>query len=118
MSTEIETKTCPYCAESIRREAVKCRFCGSFVEGHSLRRTWYRSRENRRIAGVCAGLAEEFGISVSLVRVAFLLATLLGTGMGLVLYLVLWVAMPYRPDAPALPAPSDPSGPRSPLGAQ
>jgi phage shock protein PspC (stress-responsive transcriptional regulator) len=46
------------------------------------------------IAGVCAGLAEEFGISVTVVRLAFVLGTL-ASGMGIVIYLVLWVVMPY-----------------------
>ena len=94
---DVPTKRCPYCAEEIRVEARKCRHCGSFVEGGSpLTRSWYRSRRGRLIAGVCAGLAEEFGISVTIVRLAFLLGTLLGGGMGLVIYLVLWVVMPYR----------------------
>jgi phage shock protein PspC (stress-responsive transcriptional regulator) len=48
------------------------------------------------IAGVCAGLADEFGISVTIVRLAFLLGTLLGWGMGIVIYAVLWVVMPVR----------------------
>jgi phage shock protein PspC (stress-responsive transcriptional regulator) len=101
------TKRCPYCAEEIRAEAVKCRWCGTHLGGTALQRSWYRSREHRRVAGVCAGLAEEFGISVTLIRLAFLLGTLAGGGMGIVLYLVLWVAMPYRPAAsPALPAPA------------
>jgi phage shock protein PspC (stress-responsive transcriptional regulator) len=96
--TEVATKRCVYCAEEIRREARKCRYCGSFVEGGSpLTRSWYRSRRGKMIAGVCAGLAEEFGISVTLVRLAFLLGTLLGGGMGLVVYIVLWAVMPYRP---------------------
>ena len=48
------------------------------------------------IAGVCAGLAEQFGISVTALRLAAVLLTLLGAGWGLIVYVVLWVIMPYR----------------------
>jgi phage shock protein PspC (stress-responsive transcriptional regulator) len=90
-------KYCPYCAEEIRPEAIKCRHCGSIVDGHPLSHTWYRSRAGKRIAGVCSGLAEEFGISVTILRLAFVLGTLIG-GPGVIIYLVLWVIMPYRPE--------------------
>ncbi len=89
-------KRCPYCAEEIRDEAVKCRYCGSLLEGSALSHTWYRLRRGKMIAGVCAGLAEQFGVSVTALRLAVVLLTLLGAGWGVIVYVVLWVIMPYK----------------------
>ena len=52
-----------------------------------------RPRNDRWIAGVCAGLARRFGVSSGLVRILFLLSCLL-PGPQIVIYLVLWVMMP------------------------
>ncbi len=57
--------------------------------------TLTRPREGAIIAGVCAGLAERFGMSPFVVRVLFLLSCLL-PGPQFVIYLVLWVIMPKR----------------------
>jgi phage shock protein C len=45
-------------------------------------------RSNRKVLGVCSGLANYFEVDVMLVRIAFVLATLLGVGAPVLLYLV------------------------------
>lgn len=58
--------------------------------------TLTRPRHGTVIAGVCAGLADRFGISPFLVRLAFVLSCVL-PGPQVIGYLVLWVLMPRRP---------------------
>jgi phage shock protein PspC (stress-responsive transcriptional regulator) len=53
----------------------------------------FRSSKNRVLAGVCAGVADFFGLDVKLVRVAWLIA-LLFAGVGALLYLILWFVVP------------------------
>ena len=54
-----------------------------------------RSRTERMIAGVCGGIAEYIGIDPTLVRVIWVLITLMA-GVGALLYLILWVVMPLE----------------------
>lgn len=55
----------------------------------------YRSRQERLIGGVCGGISEYLRIDASLVRVFFVLLALT-TGIGWLLYMILWAAVPYE----------------------
>ncbi len=52
-----------------------------------------RLSKNKKIAGVCAGLAEFFDIDPIFVRIA-MLVTALGFGTGFLIYVVCWLLMP------------------------
>jgi len=49
--------------------------------------------DKRVIGGVCSGLGEHFNVDVTLVRVLFVVFALM-TGVGFVLYILLWILMP------------------------
>ena len=51
-------------------------------------------KKNRKIGGVCAGLANYFGLGVTLIRAAFIFA-LLCLSTGFWLYIILWIIAPY-----------------------
>jgi phage shock protein C len=68
------------------------------VEGGAVdpTRKLYRSKSNRKLAGVCGGLAQYFNLDATLVRVLFVVLAVLG-GSGLVLYLAMWIIVPNEP---------------------
>ncbi len=52
-----------------------------------------KSLGDKKIAGVCSGVAKYFGIDPTVVRIAWVLLVLL-FGVGIFLYLVCWLLMP------------------------
>lgn len=53
----------------------------------------FRDPEDKKLGGVASGIAKYFGVDVAVVRILFLISIFLG-GFGLLLYIVLWVAVP------------------------
>jgi len=57
-----------------------------------------RSRKERMIAGVCAGLAHHFALDVTLVRVLYVLVSILSVAFpGILVYIILWIVIPEEP---------------------
>jgi phage shock protein C len=59
-------------------------------------RKLYRSRSDRKLAGVCGGLAQFFGLDPTLIRVLFVVLAVLG-GSGILIYLAVWIMVPNQP---------------------
>lgn len=57
----------------------------------------YCSAVDRKICGVCGGLADYFGLDSTLVRLAFIALAVLGFSTGIILYILAAVVMPDQP---------------------
>src|SRR5438876_5277254 len=95
---------CSNCGRQLEAEARYCSSCGNARGTVRLSpsdcpdlKKLSRPREGKRIAGVCAGVARYLEIDVTVVRILWLLVTILPPVPGLVAYLVCWIAMPQDP---------------------
>jgi len=57
----------------------------------------YRSLRDKKIAGVCAGLAHFWGADPTLVRLAWAAMTFISCGAGLLAYIAAWIIVPIDP---------------------
>ncbi len=55
-----------------------------------------RNSDDKMIGGVCSGVADYFGIDVTLVRVLTVVGAIFGLGSLLVAYVVAWILIPQR----------------------
>lgn len=61
-----------------------------------MEKKFYLSKTDKKIAGVCGGLAEYFGVSSLVLRVLLVLAVWF-CGVGLLAYILLWIIAPKHP---------------------
>ncbi|CCU79920.1 PspC domain protein [Halanaerobium saccharolyticum subsp. saccharolyticum DSM 6643] len=57
----------------------------------------YRSRKNKKVGGVCGGIAEYFDLDPTLVRLGAVILIFIW-GAGLMAYIVAWAIIPERPE--------------------
>ena len=94
---------CTKCGTEVEERARFCPQCGT-VTGRGIQQdpvTVYnrlsRPRDNRKIAGVCSGLARYLGIDPVLARILAVVLAFWPVGLGVILYLVCWIVMPNDP---------------------
>jgi phage shock protein C len=94
---------CPTCRREIPENSSYCCFCG-VRQGHAgavpaaRPKRLMRSSTDKKIGGVCGGLAEYFDADAGVIRIlVVLLAIASGFVFGSVAYVVAWVVLPLAP---------------------
>lgn len=101
---------CTRCGMELKQIDRFCSGCGARVGGGAMETVRVHAsdsvpglmldKRNKKIAGVCAGFARYFGMDTVLMRVIWLVIAL-GTGVGFLVYLGAWIALPsdagYQP---------------------
>jgi len=63
------------------------------------RKRLWRSRDDAVIAGICGGVADYFNVDPVLIRVLWVIFTLVAGG-GIIAYLACWLVIPREPELP------------------
>ncbi len=92
---------CTSCQRHIAEGSNFCYNCGARQAASATSETGgkkrlVRSTTDKKIAGVCGGLADYFDLDPTIIRICWLLA-LLCAATGLLAYLILWIALPVGP---------------------
>lgn len=85
---------CPQCGRETPRARAQ----------HAPRRL-YRLAYDKKIAGVCAGIAKYLDADVTLVRILVITGIIVSGGLGLLAYIAAWIIMPVDHGISTVPAP-------------
>lgn len=89
---------CSSCGVPLEEQFAYCHHCGrpthpDRTSPWGVPRRLARPLWEKKIGGVCAGFARYFDVDVSLMRILWLVVSLV-TGVGFIAYLIAWIAMP------------------------
>jgi len=101
---------CNACGKAIAEDGRFCSYCGNLVGVAPAPKGLMRSRADRKIGGVCAGLAQYLELDVSLVRILYFFITL-ATGVcpGVITYVLAWIIIPQEPELGSVTAAQQPA---------
>jgi len=92
---------CTKCGRELQEQEIYCCQCGTATERAAKRpftgpepRALTRSIYDKKIAGVCAGVAKYLDVDVTVVRLVWLILTFFPPSIGLVAYIIAWIVMP------------------------
>jgi phage shock protein C len=89
---------CNACGKVLAENGRYCSHCGNMVGVPPVPKKLMRSRSDRKIGGVCAGLAQYLDLDTSLVRILWFFITLAcGIFPGFVAYVLAWIIIPEEP---------------------
>ena len=88
--------TCAKCQRELEAESAYCRFCGTAVHRTGTARRFVRLKNEGKVAGVCAGLAAYFDADVTIVRLVWVILSIIPGVLigGLIAYIVAWILTP------------------------
>ena len=66
------------------------------IMAKKIKRLYRAAEKDSMIGGVCAGIADYFEVDPTLIRLAWILMTVLSVGMGVLGYLVCWIVIPRK----------------------
>lgn len=104
------TVYCPKCGAANEDFAEFCASCGEqiIIEEKAETSTdeteekkpskLYRSRTDKMISGLSAGLAKEFNMDVDLVRILWIIAFIVTGGTAFLVYLIMMIVIPLEPE--------------------
>ena len=98
---------CSQCGNEMQLNARFCAQCGKqwrFDGAAQGTPRLMRDMRDRKIAGVCSGLARYLSLDVALVRIV-MLTLAIGMGVGFIAYIIAWIAMPKDNEYPMIAAP-------------
>lgn len=88
--------TCAKCQRELEAESSYCRFCGTAVHSTGAARRFVRLKNEGKVAGICAGLAAYFDADVTIVRLVWVILSVIPGVLigGLIAYIVAWILTP------------------------